>query len=98
MPFKHGGSCLNTLFSGWVNAFFAALPLSTVAFFRSGQKSVRTTLERNTLCKSAKASISILSNPETNATIQKTFVPFFSSKKKSKIGIPSKNGLKKVSK
>jgi hypothetical protein len=76
MPFKHGGKLLEHI-SGWVNAFFALLPLSTVAFFFPLRgKSVRTTLERNTLCKSAKASISILSNPETNATIQNLVLPF----------------------
>jgi hypothetical protein len=32
MPFKHGGKLLEHI-SGWVNAFFALLPLSTVAFF-----------------------------------------------------------------
>jgi hypothetical protein len=85
MPFKHGGK-LNTLFSGWVNAFFAALPLSTVAFFSSGQKRSNN-LRTQHIVNRRKHQFLILSNPETNATIQENLcaVLFIESKKKSKI-------------
>jgi hypothetical protein len=82
MPFKHGGKLLEH-FSGWVNAFFAALPLSTVAFFfRSGQKRSNNLRTQHTNRRKHQF---LISNPETNATIQENLCAVLFIEK-SKIG------------
>jgi hypothetical protein len=86
---------LEHFISGWVNAFFAALPLSTVVFFSAQGKSSNN-LRTQHIVKSAKASIS-LSNLETNATIQENLCAvLFIESKKSKIGNSVKKWFEKV--